>query len=48
MKKHLNLKQKAYDLAMDKVEKYLEAKAKKKPLNGPKEAYAANIMYLVS
>jgi len=35
---------------MDKVDKYLsvKAKSKKKELNGPKEAYAANIMYIVS
>jgi len=54
MKKQLNLKQNAYDLAMDKVDRFLSAYAKAKETNehskfrGQKEAYACTIMYLVS
>ena len=41
--------QNAYDLAMDKVDKFLNAKNKDKArFGGQKEAYATTIMYLVS
>ena len=48
IKKKLRLKQNAMDLAMSKVEKILEAKTEGISLTGSKEAYAANIMHLVS
>ena len=48
MKRVFKLKQNAVDLAMDKVDKILMAKSKGLPLTGQREAYAANIMKLVS
>ena len=48
IKKKLKIKQVAIDLAMSKVEKVLEAKNKGMPLTGSREAYACNIMHIVS
>jgi hypothetical protein len=47
-KKVFRLKQNAVDLAMDKVDKIINAKMKKMALSGKREAYAAMIMYLVA
>lgn len=48
IKKKLKIKQNGIDLAMSKVEKILEAKTEGMSLTGSREAYAANIMKLVS